>query len=185
MASLRSARSMLPLRAPAPDSGCVDVFEQELDYLYGTLQRLGARPADIDDLLQDIFLILYRHWPTLDTTRTLRPWLFGVAFRVVRTHRRRRGRESCYEELDPLDDGPSPESWLQGQESLALLSAALECLPGARRSVLIMHELEGLEVVDIARRLSITKFGVYARLYKGRKELAAAVRRLLKQGVRT
>ena len=83
MGSLRSVRSVLPL--PAPDSGCLDTFEQELDYLFGTLQRLGARPGDMDDLLQDIFLILYRNWPTLDTTRALRPWLFGVAFRVVRT----------------------------------------------------------------------------------------------------
>ena len=52
----------------------------------------------------------------------------------------------------------------------------------SRRSVLVKHDLEGLEVIDIARELSITKFGVYARLYKGRKELAAAVRRLRKEG---
>lgn len=184
MGSLRSLRSVAPLPLPAPDSGCLDTFEQELDYLFGTLQRLGARPGDIDDLLQDIFLILYSNWPTLDTTRGLRPWLFGVAFRVVRTHRRRRARESCSGGLDPQDDAPGPEGWLQGQESLALLSVALECLPIARRSVLIMHDLDGLEVVDIARQLSLTKFGVYARLYKGRKELATAVRRLRKQGGR-
>jgi RNA polymerase sigma-70 factor, ECF subfamily len=179
MGSLRPIRSVSPL--PASDSGCLDTFEQELDYLFGTLQRFGARPADIDDLLQDIFLILYSSWPTLDTTRTLRPWLFGVAFRVVRTHRRRRARESYYGGLDPQDDAPSPEGLLQGQQSLALLSAALEFLPDPRRSVLVMHDLEGLEVIDIARQLSITKFGVYARLYKGRKELATAVRRLGKE----
>ena len=49
-----------------------------------------------------------------------------------------------------------------------------------RRS--IKHDLEGLDVIEIARELSITKFGVYARLYKGRKELASAVRRLQKEG---
>ena len=185
MASLRTVRSALPLPLPAPESSCFDTFDRELDYLFGTLQRLGARPGDVDDLLQDIFLILYRNWPSLDTTRSLRPWLFGVAFRVVRSHRRRRARESCYGGLDPEDGAPNPEGRLQSQESLALLSAALERLPVARRSVLIMHELEGLEVIDIARQLSITKFGVYARLYKGRKELASAVRRLRKEGVRT
>ena len=185
MGSLRSIRPALPLPLPTPESSCFDAFDRELDYLFGTLQRLGARRGDMDDLLQDIFLILYRNWPSLDTTRPLRPWLFGVAFRVVRTHRRRRVRESCYGGLDPRDGAPSPEERLESQESLALLSAALERLPVARRSVLIMHDLEGLEVIDIARQLSITKFGVYARLYKGRKELASAVRRLLKEGVRT
>jgi len=74
---------------------------------------------------------------------------------------------------------------VQGQQSLALLSEALQHVPVSRRSVLVKHDLEGLEVIDIARELSITKFGVYARLYKGRKELAAAVRRLRKEGGRS
>ena len=45
-----------------------------------------------------------------------------------------------------------------------------------------MHDLEGVPVADIAERLSISRFGTYARLRKGRKELKAAVRRLVKQG---
>ena len=132
--------------------------------------------------MQEVFLALHRNWPTLDTTRSLRPWFFGVAFRVVRTHRRRRGREAPHAGLDPEDGSPTPEAWLQGQESVALLSAALERVPEARRFVLIKHDLEGLDVIEIARQLSITKFGVYARLHKGRSELASAVRRLQKNG---
>jgi RNA polymerase sigma-70 factor, ECF subfamily len=150
--------------------------------MYGTLQRLGARPTDMDDLLQDVFLILYSNWSTLDTTRPLRPWLFGVAFRVVRTQRRRSARERCHPDLDLTDSGLGPEGWLEERESLALLSAALERVPAGRRSVVVMHDIDGLEVVDIARKLGMTKFGVYARLYKGRKELASAVRRLRMEG---
>jgi RNA polymerase sigma-70 factor, ECF subfamily len=179
MASLRLIRSPAPV--PVPKGDCLETFDRELDYVYGTLQRLGARPADLEDLLQEIFLALHRNWPTLDTTRSLRPWLFGVAFRVVRTHRRRRAREAPHAGLDPQDGAPTPEVWLQGQESLALLSEALQHVPVSRRSVLIKHDLDGLDVVDIARELSLTKFGVYARLYKGRKELASAVRRLQKE----
>lgn len=184
MVSLRLVHSRASVPAPAPDNGCLDTFDRELDYLYGTLLRLGARRDDMDDLLQEIFLILCRSWSELDTTRPMRPWLFGVAFRVVRTHRRRRARETPSPGLDLEDDALSPEGWVQGQESLALLSAALERVPVARRSVLVLHYLEGLDVVDIARQLSITKFGVYTRLYKGRSELASAVRRLRKEGIR-
>ena len=50
----------------APDAGCLDSFGRELDYLYGTLQRLGVRAPDMEDLLQEIFLALYRNWPSLD-----------------------------------------------------------------------------------------------------------------------
>jgi RNA polymerase sigma-70 factor (ECF subfamily) len=182
MGSLRTLGSPLP--RSTPDAGCLEAFERELDYLFWTLRRLGARPGDVDDLIQDVFVALYSNWPTLDTTRPLRPWLFGVAFRVVRTYRRRRAREIPDAGLDPVDVAPGPEGWLQGEESLALLSAALERLPAPRRSVLVLHDLEGVEVTDIARRLAITKFGVYARLYKGRKELGAALRRIQKEGVR-
>jgi RNA polymerase sigma-70 factor (ECF subfamily) len=178
--SLRLIRSPPP--APAPETDCLQTYDRELDYLYATLQRLGARRGEAEDLLQEIFLVLHRSWPTLDTTRSLRPWLFGVAFRVVRTHRRRQTREAPHAWLEQEDRSPTPEAWLQGQESLALLWAALEQLPFFRRAVVIKHDLEGREVVEIARDLSMTKFGVYARLYKGRKELASAVRRLQTTG---
>ena len=183
MGSLHSIRR--PARLPEPGGECIQLFEQELDYLYGTLRRLGAPPSDVDDLLQDIFVVLYRHWPTLDLTRPLRPWLFGVAFRVVRAHRRRRARESPWTGLDPVDTSDGPDRMLEGQQSLALLWAALDLVPSSRRSVVMKHDLEGLEIVEIAQQLSMTKFGVYARLYKGRKELASAVRRLAREGVTT
>ncbi|HSS40381.1 MAG TPA: hypothetical protein VLT58_16555, partial [Polyangia bacterium] len=60
MGRLRLVRS--DAHAPAQaESGCLDAFQRELDYLYMTLQRLGAGPGEIDDLLQEIFLVLYRH----------------------------------------------------------------------------------------------------------------------------
>jgi RNA polymerase sigma-70 factor (ECF subfamily) len=176
MGTLHFLRAVAP--QPEADTSCLQAFDREIDYLFWTLQRLGARPSDTEDLLQDIFAVLHKKWSALDTTRPLRPWLFGVAFRMVRTYRRRQARETLDDELDPMDTAADPEDNLQEQQSLRLLSAALQHLPEARRSVLVLHDLEGVEVIEIARRLSITRFGVYARLRKGRKELAFAVRSL-------
>lgn len=178
MAYLRPVRSATA--APAAGNGCLEAFDRELDYLYAALQRFGAAPGDIDNLLQEVFLVLHRQWATLDTTRPLRPWLFGVAFRVVRAHRRKRLREGLRHGLAVAveDEVPGPDARLEEHESLALLSSALESVPAPRRAVVVMHDIEGLEIVQIARRLAMTKIGVYSRLYKGRRELAAAVRRL-------
>ena len=71
---------------------------------------------------------------------------------------------------------------LQNKESITLLLTALESVPLVRRAVVVMHDLDGTPIVDIARTLSISRFGAYARLRKGRKELTAAVRRLLRGG---
>jgi RNA polymerase sigma-70 factor (ECF subfamily) len=182
MGYLRLVHSAPPV--PAPESNCLEAYERELDYLFETLQRLGAAPREVEDLAQEVFVVLHRHWPTLDTTRPLRPYLFGVAFRVVCAHRRRRAREVPYPGLDAEDGSSSPEGLLQSKQAVALLMAALDRVPLPRRAVLIMHDLDGVAIADVATRLSISRFGAYARLRKARKELAAAVRRLLKEGGR-
>jgi RNA polymerase sigma-70 factor (ECF subfamily) len=181
MGYLRSAHS--PLSLSMPEIACVEAFERELDYIFETLRRLGAAPREVEDLAQEVFVVLYRKWPSVDTTRPLRPYLFGVAFRIVCAHRRRRAREIPYAALDAEDSAASPEGSLQAKESVALLHAALDRVPLPRRAVVVLHDLDGVSIAEIAKRLSITRFGTYARLRKARKELAVAVRRLLKGGV--
>lgn len=179
MAYLRLVHSAPPL--PPPESTCLDAFDRELNYIFETLQRLGANSSEVEDLAQEVFVVLHRNWATLDKTRPIRPYIFGVAFRIVCAHRRRRVRETPYAGLDPEDGATGPEGSLQSKESTALLMAALDRVPLPRRAVIIMHELDGVPVADVSRRLSISRFGTYARLRKGRRELAAAVRRLLKE----
>ncbi|MEO6599198.1 MAG: sigma-70 family RNA polymerase sigma factor [Polyangiaceae bacterium] len=163
---------------------CVEAFDRELDYLFQTLRRLGAPASEIEDRAHDVFVVLHRNWPTLDTDRPLRPYLFGVAFRIVCAQGRRRGRERRCSLPDIEDGAPSPERELESRQSIALLLRALERVPLPRRAVVILHELDGVPVADIAKALSITRFAVYARLRKGRSELAAGVRWLQQSGVR-
>ena len=167
---------------PEPDAvaTCLEVFDAELDYLFATLRRLGASPREIEDLAQEVFVVFHRNWPTLDASRPLRPYLFGVAFRIVCAHRRRGAREIPFAVLEAQDGRLSPEGFLQNKEMVALLNAALDRVPLPRRAVLILHDLDGVPIAEVAERLSVSRFGAYARLRKGRKELAAAVRRLSK-----
>jgi RNA polymerase sigma-70 factor (ECF subfamily) len=175
MGYLRLVHSAPP--APTSEATCLDAFDRELNYLFETLQRLGASAREVEDLAQEIFVVLHRNWPKLDLTRPLRPYLFGVAFRIVCAHRRRRAREIPHPSLDTADGGTSPEGLLQSKQSVELLMAALERVPPPRRAVVVMHDLDGVPIVDVARRMSISRFGAYARLRKARKELASAVRR--------
>jgi RNA polymerase sigma-70 factor (ECF subfamily) len=182
MGYLRLAHSAPP--APTPDGACLAAFDGELDYVFTTLKRLGAAPNEMEDLAQEIFVVLYRHWRTLDTARPIRPYLFGITYRILYAHHRRRAKEIPFADLDTEDAAMGPERALQGKQSIALLTAALQHLPMARRAVVVMHDLDEVPVADIARNLAISRFGAYARLRKGRKELAAAVRRLSKGDAR-
>ena len=163
-------RSVSP---PAVD--CLAAYQQEFDYLCRTLRRLGVQTSDIEDLAHEVFLVLHRRWGDYDSDRPLRPWLFGIAFRVASSQKRRSARELPYEHLEVTDGAPHPEQALHTQEVRALFLAALDRIPLDRRAALVLHDIDGVAMRDVASALSIPLFTAYSRLRKARKELALAV----------
>ena len=166
--------------------GSVAVYEREFDYLRRTLQRLGAAPSDLEDLAHEVFLVLHRRWSDFDASLPLRPWLFGIAFRVALAHRKRANREvlRSWEACLEIEDlGPRPDEAAELRQNRALVLAALECVPLPRRAVLVMHDLDDASMRDIAAALSIPLFTAYSRLRKARRELAQALRLTMERGL--
>lgn len=174
----------LHLVRPPPltlDDECLEAFQSELDYIYRSLRRLGTPPADLDDLAQDVFLALRQSWPEYDRERPLRPYLFGIAFRISSAKRRKSRREVAIGIVETGDLAPGPDEALRAEQARALVLAALERVPLQRRAVLVMHDIDDVPVREVAAALSIPLFTVYSRLRKGRRELESAVRSLTKE----
>jgi RNA polymerase sigma-70 factor (ECF subfamily) len=163
------------------DDACLCAFQQELGYIYRSFRRLGTPPSEVEDLTQDLFVALRRSWSKYDPTRPLRPYLFGFAFRIAAAHERKRTREVASGMVQVDDTGPGAEEELQSHQTRRLVLAALDRIPLPRRAVLVMHELDDVPVADVASTLSIPLFTVYSRLRKARRELHAAIRRLLRE----
>ncbi len=155
------------------DDACLEAYQRELDYLMRTLQRLGVRPPDLEDLAHEVFLVLRATWPEYDPARPLRPYLFGIAFRVASSHRRRHWREVSHSVVDAPALAAEPDRALEANEARALVLAALERIPLPRRSVLILHELDEVPMREVARSLGIPLFTAYSRYRKARRELEA------------
>jgi RNA polymerase sigma-70 factor, ECF subfamily len=174
---------LVPRAAPqlSLDDACLGAFQQELAYVYRSFRRLGTAPSEVEDLAQDLFLALRRSWAEYDPDRPLRPYLFGFAFRIAAAHQRKRKREVVFGIVEVDDTGPGPEETLQSKQRRALVLAALERIPLPRRAVLVMHELDGVPVAEVASVLSLPLFTVYSRLRKARRELEAGIRRLLRE----
>lgn len=156
---------------------------RELDYVHRTLRRLGTAPSETDDLAQEVFLALRKRWTAYDPERPLRPYLFGIAFRIASAHCRKSSREVPFEIVEVSDTGPEPDDALQTKQARALVLAALEHIPLPRRAVLLMHDLDDVPVEDVASALGIPKFTVYSRLRKARREMETAVRRLTEERI--
>jgi RNA polymerase sigma-70 factor (ECF subfamily) len=173
--------SPLPSAEVAVRSDCLGAFQREFDYLCRTLRRLGVPASDIEDVAHEVFLVLHRRWEDYDPACALRPWLFGIAFRVAASHRRRSAREVPHGWLDIEDSGREPEQAVAAAQARTIVLAALEEVPLARRAVLVMHDLDDASMHDIATALSIPLFTAYSRLRKARKEFETAVRQLQKR----
>jgi len=155
-------------------------FRAEFEYVQRTLRRLGTEQSDVDDLAQEVFLVLHRRWSEFDQSRPLRPYLFGVAVRIALANQRKRAREVAFGNIELGDDGPGPEEALSNKQTQALVQAALKRIPVARRTVLVMHELDRVPVTEVAATLSIPLFTVYSRLRKAREELRLETQRMLR-----
>jgi|SRR5436190_16319316 len=163
----------------------LEAYQQEITYVFHALRWLGARPQEIEDLAQEVFIALRRSWPHYDSSRPLRPYLFGVAFRVVSMQRRKRKYEVAFARLEVRDWGPGPDEALQAKQARGTVLRALEKIPLQRRAVLVMHDLEQVPMRQVAATLSLPLFTAYSRLRKARTELQAAIRRGAKDASRS
>lgn len=169
---------------PAVAHDCLEAYQRELDYLIGSLRRLGVPYSDTEDVLHEVFLVMLARWDDYDRTRPLRPWLFGIAFRVASTQRRKGTREVLGGEHEAEDQRQGPDDDVAAKQDRELLLAALAQVPLERRAVLIMHELDETSMKDIAQQLAVPLFTAYSRLRKARQELDLALARLQKGGSR-
>src|SRR6185436_19805034 len=134
--------SHLLLLAPPPahmirKDPVLEAYQQEITYVFHALRWLGARPQEIEDLAQEVFIALRRAWSRYDSSRPLRPYLFGVAFRIVSMQRRKRKHEAAFTALEVRDGGATPDETLQAKQARATVLRALERIPLRRRVVLV------------------------------------------------
>ncbi len=155
------------------------IYRSEFPYVWKTLRRLGAPPQELEDLAHDLFVVVHRHLSDYDPDRPLRPWLFGIAVRVVADFRRspRSEREILGEASEPVDGAPTPHDRLEGTEARAVLMKALDGLDLDRRAVFVMHELDEVPVPEIASTLAIPLNTAYSRLRLARVDVARAIQR--------
>jgi RNA polymerase sigma-70 factor, ECF subfamily len=156
------------------------LYKDHFSYAWKTLRRLGVHERDLADITHDFFIVVLRALPQYDRTRPIKPWLFGIAFRVVSDYRRspRVSRELLREAPEVPDVDLPADDRLAAAQARALLLRALEELDLDRRAVFVMHDLDGQAVPEIASALAIPLGTAYSRLRLARVDLAAAVKRL-------
>lgn len=166
--------------ATAPDLGAV--YETHFRYVWRCLRSLGVRDAQLDDALQDVFVVVQRKLDDFDGGAELRTWLYAIALRIARKYRERLGREPASLE-GARDSQPelmltnSGEGALLSNERLALAHAILATLSDEQREVFVLARVEQMSAPEIASVVGIPLNTVYSRLRAARLAFEAEVAR--------
>jgi RNA polymerase sigma factor (sigma-70 family) len=148
------------------------LYEQHAGAVKGYAMR-RTDPARADDVVAEVFLVAWRRLE--DIPAEPRPWLFGVARRVLANERRRISRQGAA--LDRLE--PAPDPGADPAEAAAVadrsLRDALANLSESDRDALLLTAWEGLSHRDAARALGVREATFSVRLYRARRRLGRAL----------
>ena len=146
------------------------MYRAELRYVWNSLRRMGIPPRALEDATHDVFVVVHRKLPEFDATRPVRPWLFGIAFRVAAAYRRRSGERN--EILHPESQAGRHDPWPQLDARDEVLQA-LGMLEWEARAVLILHDIDGATANDISRETGFD--AVYSRIRAARRDFRRAL----------
>lgn len=158
------------------------IHEDHADFVWRTLQRLGVRESDLEDALQEVFIVVHRKLGTFDGSSRVSTWLYGICLRVASASRNRahvRREQPMPEIQDSPDDRTdgNPEVAMATSEQRRRLQEILDTLTPEKRAVFVMFEVEGVPAVEIAEMLGVPVGTVYSRLSSARAEFAESVKR--------
>jgi RNA polymerase sigma-70 factor (ECF subfamily) len=159
------------------------LYETHAAFVWRNLRRLGVTDADVEDKVQEVFVVAHRRWDDfVDRGHGPRAWLFQIALRVASDARRHRRRHPVDSDGGIAQDRASIEppqaKELARKQAVDLLDRALASIDLGRRAVLVLHEIEQMTAPQIASTLDIPLNTVYSRLRVARAELEQEVERL-------
>ncbi len=164
------------------------MFREYAAFVANFAARLGVSRAELDDVVQDVFLVAHRRGGFTPGPAKPTTWLAEIALRVVSSRRRRLRRSREEPDGDAIAAAEarrgSPGEQAEANESLRRVQQALDVLDEGKRAVFILFELEGESCEAIAAGLGIPIGTVYSRLHNARKQFMEAYARLVDAPVR-
>jgi RNA polymerase sigma-70 factor (ECF subfamily) len=162
-----------------------ELYESFFVFVWRTAYHLGTSESNLDDVVQETFMVAYRRQEEFEGRSSVKTWLYGIVFNVVRAHRRELGVKypaALHAELRAdtdrlVDRADGPHERAAKREAARFVHQFLQHLNDDQRDVFVLSELEQLSAPEIATVLGTGLNTVYSRLRLARVEFAKAVAR--------
>lgn len=167
---------VIPSDPHSPHLSLRELARAHASRLARLLRHLGVPSADLEDAVQDVFLIAHRK---MGTAEVLEPeaWLRGVALNVARNRTRalRRSPVDFRDEVPEAIDARTPEREAEVSKQRALLTHCLALLSEEQRTALVLFELEGVPMKEVAQHLGCSLPSAYRHVTEAQAFLKRAV----------
>ncbi len=151
-----------------------EVYRAHFAFVYRVVARLTAG-GDVEDLVQEVFLVVHRRLGEFRGDARLTTWLFRIAYHTVGAHvRRERMKRRVRELFTPArDEVPPSEGTSDALDCSRRVRSALGQLNYAERSALVLFEVEGMSAAELADSFGVPIGTIYRRLHDARRKFAA------------
>ena len=166
-------------------AGFEAIYESMVDYVWNVVCRMGVPQADIEDVVQEVFVTVFRRLGEFEGRAQLKTWVFTIAVHLVqhyfRTHARKPGDRASAKGteiqslVDQRDNGPANQ--IERQDRYDVLNRVLDQLDEAKRLVFVLAELEQLTLVEIGEIVGANPNTVATRLRAARQAFEKALAR--------
>jgi len=169
--------SQLITEQATTDAECVDIaalFRVHGPTVARWAARLGGPSVEVEDVVQEVFMVASRRLQRFDANASITTWLFRATERVVYAARRKSRLRRRFGLLPPslaslfVTALPGPADSLVRQEVSQAIYCILDRLPESQRKALILFQMEGLSTDEIAQLLDVKCATVRVWLHRGR-----------------
>lgn len=143
-----------------------ELFSRYKQPLFGFFRRRVSDPANAEELTQETFLAVLRASSRYEASALFRTYLYAIAFKILRSHRRKAAFRAMFFGTDATDPS-SPNTF---DTDLAVRDAVAR-LDSHDREILLLREFEQLSYTEIAELLKLPVNTVRSRLFRARTAL--------------
>jgi RNA polymerase sigma-70 factor (ECF subfamily) len=189
-------RELVRLSQGGSQAAFEDLVRRHQQRVFALVNGILRRPDDVEDVAQQVFLKAYLGIKRFDQRAAFSTWLYKIAVNECWDYlRKKKVRPLVYEadlseeQVSRLDgivsaDRP-PEGPNDRAEARELLERMLDTLPEQDRQLLLLKEVEGFSVQELAEILKLNVNTVKVRLFRARGRIMDVYRRRLSQGKKT
>lgn len=173
MAILDTKHLVLSLQEGSLDA-LGDLYDRYNRLVYRTALGVTGDPESASDLLQEVFLRLFRFAERIDPERPLEPWLYRMTANLSYSYVKRRKWVQPIEDLSDWLVGPSknqPTQLAEQNEAWRLVERAILELPMPQRMVVVLYYINECSLQEVAEILNIPAGTVKSRLHYARQAL--------------